>query len=147
MAKRPNIKQKRYCNKFNEDFKNGSHNNNNNKNLKKKLIRQPQREPSHVWRLGTLEQQVRSLSSRGLQGRGGNTKEKAQWAQICGYRKVGGSRGWLVLTGKKKKKNFPKKVPATETLKREKGDGQVRGLFSATWTRVQTPGRAKRLEW
>ena len=48
---------------------------------------------------------------------------------------------------KEKKKNFPKKVPATETLKREKGDGQVRGLFSATWTRVQTPGRAKRLEW
>ena len=79
-----NIKQKQYCNKFNEDFKNGSHNN-NNKNLKKKkkLIRQPQKELSHIWRLGTLERQVRSLSSRGLQGRGGNTRGKAQWAQIC----------------------------------------------------------------
>ena len=54
---------------------------------------------------------------------------------------MGGSRGWLVSTGKKKKKTFLKKVPATETLKRKKGDRQVRGLFSATWTRVQTPGR------
>ena len=77
-----NIKQKQYCNKFNENFKNGSHNN-KKKLRKKKIIRQPQRELSHIWRLGTLEQQVRSLSSRGLHGRGGNTREKAQWTQIC----------------------------------------------------------------
>ena len=47
------------------------------------FIKQPQREPSHTWRLETLEQQVRSLFSTGLQGRGGDKRKKAQCTQIC----------------------------------------------------------------
>ena len=40
------VKQKQYCNKFNKDFKNGSH----QKNLKKKKKKIKRRNSEHKWR-------------------------------------------------------------------------------------------------
>lgn len=73
-------------------------------------------------------------------GRGGNTKEKAQWAQICEV--TGKWRVKRLASFNWKEKNFPKKVPATETLKRERRRTGQGAIFYYMDKRVQTPGRA-----